>query len=74
MACEVDAEKQSCVLNLPLANIGEECKSQYGCEEGPCASCGSEGLCCKKGSSGSGCSGLVGGTTRHECTGHKGKI
>ena len=49
-------------------NIGEECKAQFGCENGHCPSCGRDGLCCKKGVTGCGCSGRVGGGTRYECT------
>ena len=49
-------------------NIGEECKAQFGCENGHCPSCGRDGLCCKKGVTGCGCSGRVGGETRYECT------
>ena len=55
-------------------NIGEECKTQFGCENGYCPSCGREGLCCKKGITGCGCSGRVGGETRHECTRDAGMI
>ena len=62
-------DKQSCLQkHTPLMNIGEECKSQFGCENGHCPSCGFEGLCCRKDVTGCGCSGLVGGETRHECT------
>ena len=62
-------DKQSCLQKYtPLMNIGEECKTQFGCENGHCPSCGFEGLCCRKDVTGCGCSGLVGGETRHECT------
>ena len=49
-------------------NIGEECKTQFGCENGPCPSCGVEGGCCKKGIKGCGCNGISGGENRYECT------
>ena len=66
MPCD---DKQSCLQkHTPLMNIGEECKTQFGCENGHCPSCGFEGLCCRKDVTGCGCSGLVGGETRHECT------
>ena len=53
---------------MPLMNIEEECKTQFGCENGPCPSCGLEGGCCKKGIKGCGCNGKSGGENRYECT------
>ena len=53
---------------MPLMNIGEECKTHLGCENGPCPSCGLEGGCCKKGIKGCGCNGKSGGENRYECT------
>ena len=53
---------------MPLMNIGEECNTQFGCENGPCPSCGEEGLCCKKGIKRCGCNGISGGENRYECT------
>ena len=53
---------------MPLMNIGEECKIQFGCENGPCPSCGMKGGCCKKGLKGCGCNGIYGGENRFECT------
>merc|ERR1712061_664217 len=62
-------DKETCLQkNMPLMNIGEECKARFGCENGHCPSCGRVGMCCKKGVTGCGCSGRVGGETRYECT------
>ena len=49
-------------------NIGKECKTQFGCKDGKCSSCGRDGVCCRKDVTGCGCSGRVGGEARHECT------
>ena len=65
----LSCEDESCLQNnMPLMNIGEECNTQFGCENGPCPSCGVEGLCCKKGIKRCGCNGISGGENRYECT------
>ena len=51
-----------------LQNIGKDCWSECNHQSGPCAWCGSEGLCCQKGTEENGCDGFIGGEShRHEC-------
>ena len=73
-------EITQCMLKLSLyyilidiANIGLNCWYKCGEEQGPCDWCGQDGNCCKKGLTGNGCDGTIGGLTRHECAGKPGK-
>jgi len=50
-----------------LMNTGEDCWHECGSKEGPCSWCGTEGLCCRKGWTGNGCSGNMGGDDMHMC-------
>ena len=59
------------LLNLTtvsaLMNAGEDCWYECGRKEGPCSWCGTEGLCCRKGWTGNGCSGNIGGDDMPRC-------
>ena len=50
-----------------LKNTGKSCWVECGAKEGPCYWCGTEGLCCRKGRTGNGCSGIMGVDGMHVC-------
>ena len=56
------------LMSLPgVQNEGAGCWSGCGSQQGPCAWCGPNGMCCRKGYNGDGCDGTVGGDTGHQC-------
>ena len=59
-----------------LANADKNCLSSCKSKQGKCKFCGTEGYCCKKGSTpGNGCDGTFGGEDKHICVlKPKGKI
>jgi len=67
-------EKQQCVpinegkLERFHWNDGYDCYPECGSKQGPCAWCGSKGMCCKIGWIGNGCNGNIGGLSHHECS------
>ena len=50
-----------------LKNAGKKCWVNCGEKEGPCSWCGTEGLCCRKGWTGNGCSGIMDIDVGHVC-------
>merc|ERR1712110_83117 len=49
-----------------LQNKGKECWWVCGRREGECSWCG-DGMCCRKGWTGNGCDGTIGGRRNHQC-------
>ncbi|CAD7960345.1 unnamed protein product, partial [Amoebophrya sp. A25] len=52
---------------ITLLNPGDDCWIDCGKKDGPCASCGSRGMCCRKGFAHNGCDGATGGDDYHTC-------
>ena len=50
-----------------LKNTGKDCWDECSQKDGPCTWCGTEGLCCRKGYTGNGCNGQMGGDSMHMC-------
>ena len=60
------------MLNLDLnilgfKNGGKHCWWECDEKRGPCTFCGKDGLCCRKGVTGNGCDGIIGGHKLHAC-------
>ena len=53
-------------------NLGKNCWGACGRKDGFCSWCGTEGLCCRKGWTGNGCDGKMGGNG-HACVKRQGK-
>merc|ERR1719367_1950390 len=50
-----------------LKNQGKECWWKCKKRSGYCGWCGTEGMCCKRGSTGGGCTGRIGWNSGHKC-------
>lgn len=50
-----------------LENMGETCWYPCDKKEGACGFCGLDGVCCRKGYTGNGCDGKIGGDDDHRC-------
>ena len=64
-----------CILESwgQLENVNKDCWFQCNKQQGKCIWCGTDGLCCKNGTKGSGCDGTFGGKTGHRCVIKAGK-
>jgi hypothetical protein len=51
----------------PLEHSGENCWNKCNTKQGKCRWCGTEGLCCNKGTIGNGCDGSFGGNNEFKC-------
>lgn len=52
---------------LSLENMGEICWDPCDEKQGACEFCGLDGVCCRKGYTGNGCDGEIGGDDHHRC-------
>ena len=50
-----------------LENGGKDCWHKCNYKKGKCKWCGTDGLCCRKSWTGSGCDGTFGGLNKHQC-------
>ena len=70
MACVAYSFEPAPVMDVE--NYGMDCWQGYACggTQGPCAWCGPDGYCCKKGWTGNGCDGTMGiAGSGHDCVG-----
>lgn len=65
----IDAEVENRMSPLipQYKNLGEDCWGGCSRREGLCGWCGYDGHCCRKGRTGDGCDGQMGGANDHIC-------
>jgi hypothetical protein len=54
--------------------MGETCWYPCDKKEGACGFCGLDGVCCRKGYTGNGCDGKIGGDDEHRCASKPGTL